>query len=593
MAPPRTADARARDAGDVVLPAAASFWVDRIPGLPEPKPGFPFGPFNASSSSDAQSSSAGALPNVGPRLQTYAGYLPARASSAPNYANAHLYFVLQRAQHIGSQRRLIIWFNGGPGCSSFDGLMMEIGPWKCRMDKEGELEWAPPGSAWNEYADVIYLDQPVGTGFSYTDTNGYVTSLSQAADEVVYFLKQLTQIFPEYAHGNGYAAYLAGESFAGQYIPYTAKAIMDASPRPPIDLHGVVIGNGFIDPKSQSGSELEMMVESKIWTTSSKEYTDVSEVVKRCRDALDKLPSNYLPRVVPQCETVLPEIIHLTTTRQTSKPMCINIYDVRLSDTSPACGMNWPPTLPSMYAFLKRQDVRHALHVDEKNKPQAWVECSNRVSAALHGTTLDKEGHKEQASVTLLPGLLERGLKVLMFAGDKDLICNHIGVERIGQNLIWGGVKGFGKPEPKPLDWHVNGSYAGTWTSARNYTYVRVAGASHMVGFDAPLVAHDMMLRFMGFDDGLGTAELVASAGAAARIPSVLGPKSGGGAGGGGRKLALVAGAGAGAGVGGGGGASGGFGAGGAGPVAGMPMIPGVDGKTEAQVAEEAKWAAY
>ncbi|KAE8219057.1 hypothetical protein CF319_g7177 [Tilletia indica] len=539
---------------DSVLPASASFWVDNIPGLPQ---------LNASSAT--------------PKLHTYAGYLPARSPTAANNANAHLYFVLQRAQHIASRRRLIIWFNGGPGCSSFDGLMMEVGPWKCRMDKEGELEWAPPGAAWNEYADVIYLDQPVGTGFSYTDSNGYVTSLSQGAQEVVFFLQQLVKIFPEYAHGNGVTAYLAGESFAGQYIPYTAKAIMDARPSPPIDLNGVVIGNGFIDPRSQSGSELEMMVQAGIWKTSSKEYEQVNSVVQRCKTALDRLQKDYLPRVVPECEHVLPSIIQHTTTRG-DKPMCINIYDVRLSDTSPECGMNWPPTLASMYAYLKRQDVRHALHVDEKNKPQAWIECNSRVGSALHGTTIDKvAGRKEEASVKLLPGLLERGLRVLMFAGDKDLICNHIGVQRIGENLVWGGVKGFGTPPPAPLEWYVNNTYAGQWTTARNYTYVRVAGASHMVGYDLPIAAHDMMLRFMGFDDGLGTAELVASAGAAARIPSVL--KGSGGAG---RKLAFVGGGGAAAGVG-----------MGKGDVGTLPMIPGVDGKTEDQVAEEARWAAY
>ncbi|CAD6909141.1 unnamed protein product, partial [Tilletia laevis] len=515
---------------DDVLPASASFWVDTIPGLPPP--------------TNTSSTSSSAL-GPGPKLHTYSGYLPARPTSANNYANAHLYFVLQRAQHIGSTRRLIIWFNGGPGCSSFDGLMMEVGPWKCRQDNEGELEWALPGSSWNEYADVIYLDQPAGTGFSYTDSNGYVTSLGQAADEVVYFLQQLVKIFPEYAHGNGYTAYLAGESFAGQYIPYTAKAILDARPGPPIDLSGIVIGNGFIDPRSQSGSELDMMVAAGIWTTSSKEYTDVNTVVQSCKKALDKLEKNYLPRVVSECERVLPSIIHQTTTKG-AKPMCINIYDVRLSDTSPECGMNWPPTLASMYVYLKRQDVRHALHVDERNHPQSWVECNSRVGSALHGTTIDpKTGRKEEASVVLLPGLLERGLRVLMFAGDKDLICNHIGVQRIGENLVWGGVKGFGTPAPPPLDWYVNNSYAGEWTSARNYTYVRIAGASHMVGYDVPLIAHDMVLRFMGFDDGLGTAELVASAGAAARIPSVLtvkGKKEAAVGKGGGRKLAFVGG---------------------------------------------------
>lgn len=60
------------------------------------------------------------------------------------------------------------------------------------------------------------MDQPVGTGFSYAPTNAYVTSLSQAADEVRFFLGKFTEVFPEYRKGNGVDTWLVGESFAGQ-----------------------------------------------------------------------------------------------------------------------------------------------------------------------------------------------------------------------------------------------------------------------------------------------------------------------------------------------------------------------------------------
>lgn len=117
--------------------------------------------------------------------------------------------------------------------------------------------------------------------------------------------------------------------------------------------------------------------------------------------------------------------------------MCINIYDVRLSDTAPACGMNWPPTLAPTYEYLHRPDVRKALHANDQAKPEAWVECNNRVSSGL-------SADKSDASVVLLPGLLEKGIKVMLFAGDQDLICNHIGIERLVDNLQWGGAKGLG-----------------------------------------------------------------------------------------------------------------------------------------------------
>lgn len=211
--------------------------------------------------------------------------------------------------------------------------------------------------------------------------------------------------------------------------------------------------------------------------------------------------------------------------------------------------MNWPPLVAPMYKYLDREDVRKALHVDKTHKPEAWIECNKRV-----GSRLNDKGSK--ASVVHLPKLLESGIKVMLFAGDQDLICNHIGVERVPERLQWGG-SGWGNP-PK-VDWYVNNSMAGYWRTNRNLTYVSIAGGSHMVPFDKPVETHDMMLRFMGVD-------LLAAAGPSARIPSRLGDEK--------DRMVLI---------GGGGGTE----------KDERPMIPGVDGKTEAEVAEEAKWAAY
>lgn len=254
-------------------------------------------------------------------------------------------------------------------------------------------------------------------------------------------------------------------------------------------------------------------------------------------------------RNVPACESVLSKVIELTTTRQNNQAYCINIYDVRLSDTSPACGMNWPPTLQPTYKYLARDDVRKALKVDAVHKPEAWIECNHRVGNALRDVT-------GKASVTVIPSILEAGVQVMLFAGDQDLICNHIGVERIPERLSWGG-DAWGKPEKR--DWFVNNTLAGYWRSNRNLTFVSVADASHMVGFDKPVQSHDMMLRFMGVD-------LLSAAGPSARISSRLGGEA--------DRLVVL-------------------GGGGGSEKDERPMIPGVDGKSEAQVAEEAKWAAY
>ena len=138
----------------------------------------------------------GEQPEQERRFDIEAGYIPARAPEKGQTApkdDAHLYFMLHRAMHPQQPRRkLVFWLNGGPGCSSFDGALMELGA--LRIQEDGRLALARPGYAWNEYADVVYVDQPVGTGFSYVANEAYATSLTQVADEFVYFLEQFMQV---------------------------------------------------------------------------------------------------------------------------------------------------------------------------------------------------------------------------------------------------------------------------------------------------------------------------------------------------------------------------------------------------------------
>lgn len=145
--------------------------------------------------------------------------------------------------------------------------------------------------------------------------------------------------------------------------------------------------------------------------------------------------------------------------------MCMNIYDVRLVDTWPECGMNWPPDVSDVQSFLRRPDVVKALHATKHEQP--YRECNGQVSVRLHN-------RNSPASVHLLPSILERGVKILMFAGAEDLICNHVGVERTIENLVWGGERGWGA-NATALPWTMNGTQVGEWTEDRNMTYVKVS----------------------------------------------------------------------------------------------------------------------
>ncbi|KAG1752379.1 alpha beta-hydrolase [Suillus paluster] len=442
------------------VPSAASFYVPNVPGLHQ---------------------------DTTHPLHIYAGHIlsdPDAASAASTDILAHLFFVMVKARKSADKERLMFWFNGGPGCSSFDGLMMEVGPW--RVDGEGGLKTVEGG--WEEYTTMVYVDQPAGTGLSYTSTNHYVHGLQQATDQLLEFLRTFYKVFPEYETVD---TYLGGESYAGQYIPYFADGILSSELR--IPLRGVAIGNGWIDARNQYPAYLDYAVTHGLVDESSQHYKDSKEATDRCMSEFRSI-TGHEPIHVDRCEDVLVD----------GQEKCVNIYDVRLEDDEPFCGMQWPPDLKNISSYLTRQDVLRALHAEAKS--ESWVECLGRVGNELRD-------YLSPSSVTLLPGVLEK-IPVLLFAGDQDFICNYMGIESTIKSLTWNGEKGLGKVQTK--SWTVNDSPAGTWVSSRNLTYAKIFNASHMVPYDVPDIAHDMILRFMGMD-------FSAIVDGSARIPSTVG----------------------------------------------------------------------
>ena len=112
---------------------------------------------------------------------------------APDH-HGNLFFWHFQNRHIANRQRTVVWLNGGPGCSSMDGALMEIGPY--RLKDDAHLEYND--GSWDEFANILFVDNPVGTGFSYADTDSYVHELKEMADQFVVFLEKWFQIFPEY-----------------------------------------------------------------------------------------------------------------------------------------------------------------------------------------------------------------------------------------------------------------------------------------------------------------------------------------------------------------------------------------------------------
>ncbi|KAI0601492.1 Alpha/Beta hydrolase protein [Biscogniauxia sp. FL1348] len=406
--------------------------------------------------------------------------------------HGNLFFWHFQNQHIANRQRTVIWLNGGPGCSSEDGAMMEIGPY--RLKDENTLEYN--NGSWHEFANLLFVDNPVGTGYSYVDTNNYVHELDEMASQFIIFLEKWFNLFPEYEHDD---IYIAGESYAGQHIPYVAKAILDRNKQPqtkvPWSLKGLMIGNGWVAPNEQYEAYLTFAYEKGIVQKGSDIAGRLESQYRECRKELATLAANKVDDVA--CEAVLQDMLRLTQTKNSKgESECVNMYDVRLKDTYPSCGMNWPPDLAYVTPYLRKKEVTEALHVSP-NKNTGWTECNGAVGNAF-------SVKNSMPSVELLPDLLKE-TNVLLFSGAEDMICNHLGTEAFIGNMQWNGGKGFeispGNWAPR-RDWTFEGEAAGFWQEARNLTYVLFYNASHMVPFDYPRRSRDMLDRFMGVDIG-------------------------------------------------------------------------------------------
>ncbi|CAF4166665.1 unnamed protein product [Adineta steineri] len=419
------------------------------------------------------------LPKGASSIRMHAGLLPVN----PQH-NGSLFFWHFEKKYPSDKLRTVIWFNGGPGCSSLIGAWAEIGPFRFQ-DKNTMIE---NDGSWHLYTNLLFVDQPVGTGFSNIGTDSYVHELDEMANQFLSFLDQYIKIFPELLEND---IYLAGESFAGQYIPYIAQAILER--RSALKLCGLLIGNGLIDPVITHKSYLPFAVANNLVVQNSYLYYRINIKVKRCEHALSKQVHVF----EKACDSILQKIKNSGAInnhhKQNQKGRCANMYDIRLDDTYPKCGENWPPELKYVTSYLRRQDVMSSIHINDKKVE--WTQCSDSVSDAF-------TAYKSKPSITLLPDLLKQ-IPIILYSGEYDLICNHWATEAMIDGMTWNNGTGFdfgnGTFSPKH-PWIVDGESAGLIQSARNLTYILFYDASHMVPYDYPRRSRFMLHEFIQLD---------------------------------------------------------------------------------------------
>ncbi|KAI9307926.1 Alpha/Beta hydrolase protein [Cunninghamella echinulata] len=403
----------------------------------------------------------------------YAGHIEVSPESDGN-----LFFWMLEQEKAKTTNNLIIWLNGGPGCSSMDGMFLENGPYRVNPD----LSLSINKGGWQDQATIVFLDQPVGTGFSYANGNGLMRDMDQIANEFIVFLEKFMEVFPNLQERK---LYIAGESFAGTYIPYFARKILNINKserKIKFNLQGLAIGNGWIAPLHQYRAYYDFSVAHGII---GGEYKDIA--AKQLAECERQIKLESLINI-EACEMIM-STIHAGS-RIKPEQTCVNTYDIRLrNETYPACGRDWPHELVQVSDYLRSKELKAAIH--SQKQALGWSECSSSVSRAL-------DGDKSKPSYDLLPDLLKE-TKILLFSGEYDLICNHFGTEYLISNMTWNDDKGFAGA--KQQDWVINGKTAGHYTEARGLTYVLIKDGSHMVPYDKPMETLDMINRFMGGGD--------------------------------------------------------------------------------------------
>ncbi|KAJ2550532.1 Cell death protease [Coemansia sp. RSA 1878] len=395
-------------------------------------------------------------------LEQYAGQLPMSDEASM------FFWVITNTTNTFNHDKLLVWLNGGPGCSSLDGVFMENGPFKF----SGANQLVPRAFSFSEQFDVLYIDQPFGTGFSTSNTTSFEHTFVGGTQTLLEFLQRFYEVFPDLRKRQ---LFLAGESEAGTYIPYLADAVLNMPE--PFDLRGLMIGNGWVDPFPMYMSYAELLRRRNMLTPNVQLKLETE--MARCAREFTRAPQ---PVHTSKCESVAGVFLD---DGGPEPGMCYNQYDLRLTDTHPSCGMNWPPEVGVFTEYLNRKDVQHAINV--RKAPSVWKECNNAVHRML-------SNDESPPSVTLLPSILEH-VPVLFFVGTEDYLCNEVGTEWTVGNLSWAGDIGFSSLRKRSV-WTIDGEQVGSVESDRGLTFARIYNASHMVGVDRPRELLDLFTLF-------------------------------------------------------------------------------------------------
>ncbi|KAJ8610245.1 hypothetical protein MRB53_038648 [Persea americana] len=391
------------------------------------------------------------------KVKQYSGYLDDEEE------DKHLFYWFFESRNDPKNDPVVLWLNGGPGCSSLTGLFFELGP--SFVNKKVGLDYNP--FAWNSNASVIFLDQPVNVGYSYSGSS--VSNTVAAGKDVYALLTLFFKQFPEYAKQD---FHISGESYAGHYIPVFANEIMSHKNRN-INLKSLLIGNGLTDgltqyayyrPMACGGGGYPAVLDSSACQSMDNALPRCQSLIQNCYDSESVF--SCVPASI-YCNNAM-----MGPYQRTGQ----NVYDIRskCADDSNLCytELGW------IDSYLNKPEVMKALGAEVSKYDSCNFDINRNF---LFAGDWMKPYHR------LVPGLLEK-MPVLIYA--------WLGNEAWTLALEWPGQKSFNKAALKNLTLADDGKTPiGMVRSSGNLTFLALHGGGHMIPHDQPQASLDMFNR--------------------------------------------------------------------------------------------------
>ncbi|XP_020696432.1 putative serine carboxypeptidase-like 23 [Dendrobium catenatum] len=380
----------------------------------------------------------------------YSGYVPVDEKAGRFF---FYYFTESKKTVNASEIPIFMWINGGPGCSSVgSGAFLEHGP---LVVAPGGKAVAESSHAWNQFAHVLYVDSPVGTGFSYSDTPSDYQNYNDAtvaADNLRFLVNWLAR-FPEYAARK---VYLGGEGYAGNYIPQLAQLIHNrnrAGKYPAINLKGLILQNVILDADEDRWGFFDHlwshgMLSQRMYDNIEK-YCIKNSTRKGCIAVAQRTGRVVAPLYMFDLTAKICRLSEITTPRLPVD----EYYECQEEDVA---------------AYLGLPEVQRALHVNPSKAPKKWIQCNSNVAKAY--------GEITNSTLPILKNLLSNNISVLVYSGDANSVIppmsSRLSIRKLNlsKTVPWHGWY------PSKIDL---GGYSEGYSEGLNYATVR--GAGHFV----------------------------------------------------------------------------------------------------------------